>query len=304
MDMSNHQNETAALLALVRSRQKSQSWGSIASKVVSEGSALAVLHEDDGALIPSPTATAQLRESIEEVEAWSRAGYQLTTVLDSDYPRRLRDIREMPPFLFYAGDLRADDDGMSVVGSRAVSEHGRNIARATAELLVEEGLTVIAGLAEGIDTAAHRAALDAGGRTVAFIGTGISRQYPASNAALQEEIAHKGLVLSQFYPDAPPTKSNFPIRNASMSGYGLATIVIEAGEYSGTRIQARVAGEHGRPVILTSSVVESTTWGRKLVGASNVTVVSNFAEMRDAIQRVRESPKRLHAALEALLASP
>lgn len=303
MDMGTREHEAAALLALLRSRRKGQSWGSIAATVAAEGSALAVLSEEDDALIPSPTFAAELDVSAEELSAWSEAGYRFVTVLDPNYPRRLRDVREMPPFLFYAGDLRAADDGMSVVGSRAVSEGGRGLARATAELLVEEGLTVIAGLAEGIDTAAHRAALDAGGRTVAFIGTGISRHYPASNAPLQDEIAQRGLVLSQFYPDAPPTKSSFPMRNASMSGYGLATIVIEAGEHSGSRIQARVAGQHGRPVILTSRVVESTKWGRALAGTSNVTVVGNLAEMRDAVRKVRESPKRLDEALAALLAS-
>jgi DNA processing protein len=301
--MSTRENEAAALLALLRSRRKGQSWGSIASYVAAEGSALSVLREDDDALIPSPTIAAQLDAGAEELSVWSEAGYRFTTVLDSNYPRRLLDIREMPPFLFYAGDLRADDDGMSVVGSRAVSDGGRRLAKATAELLVEEDLTVIAGLAEGIDTAAHRAALDAGGRTVALIGTGISRHYPASNAALQDEIAQRGLVLSQFFPDAPPTKSSFPMRNASMSGYGLATIVIEAGEHSGSRIQARVAGQHGRPVILTSRVVESTKWGRSLAGTSNVTVVSNLAEMRSAVRKIRESPKRLDDALAALLAS-
>lgn len=302
--MSTREDEAAALLALLKSRRKGQSWGSIAANVAAEGSAIAVLREDeDDALIPSPAAVQELEASAEELRAWERAGYRLTTVLDPDYPHRLRDIREMPPFLFYSGDLRADDDGMSVVGSRGASEGGRRLATATAELLVDEGLTVIAGLAEGIDATAHRAALDAGGRTVAFIGTGISRHYPAANAALQDEIAARGLVLSQFYPDAPPTKSTFPMRNAAMSGYGLATIVIEAGEYSGSRIQARVAGQHGRPVILTSRVVESTSWARTLAGSTNVSVVSNLSEMRDAVRRVRESPRRLDEALAALLAS-
>lgn len=303
MGMGTRENEAAALLTLLKSRRRGQSWGSIAATVAAEGSALAVLREDDDALIPNPTVAAKLDASAEELRAWSKAGYRFATVLDTDYPRRLRDIHEMPPFLFYDGNLRADDDGMSVVGSRAPSEDGRVLAKMTAELLVEEGLTVIAGLAEGIDTAAHRVALDAGGRTVAFIGTGIARHYPASNAALQDEIADHGLVLSQFYPDAPPTKTTFPMRNASMSGYGLATIVIEAGEYSGSRIQARVAGQHGRPVILTNRVVESTEWGRALAGTSNVTVVSDLAEMRDAVRKVRESPKRLDKALAALLTS-
>lgn len=303
MNMSIRDDEVAALIALLRMRSKGQAWGSIASNVAAEGSALKVLNESEDALFPSPAADSFLQEGVDILSGWVRAGYRFTTVLDPTYPRRLRDIREMPPILFYSGDLRADDDGMSVVGSRKPSEQGLLLAKATAELLVDEGLTVISGLAEGIDSAAHRAALDSGGRTVAFIGTGISRQYPVSNAALQVEIAERGLVLSQFFPDSPPTKSSFPMRNASMSGYGLATIVVEAGEHSGSRIQARLAGEHGRPVILTSRVVESTRWGQALVGTPNVIVVSNLAGMREAIRRVRESPERLNAALAALIAS-
>lgn len=149
-------------------------------------------------------------------------------------------------------------------------------------------------------TAAHRAALDAGGRTVAFLGTGITRSYPASNRALQREIAERGLLLSQFYPEAPPTKQSFPMRNATMSGYGLATLVIEAGEHSGTRIQARVAGEHGRPVILTDRVVASTTWGKALAGRPGVYVVGSIAELAQAITDVREAPQRLMNALDEL----
>lgn len=216
---------------------------------------------------------------------------------------RLRDIREVPPFLFYEGDLRRDDDGMSVVGSRSASAWGLHFAADAARLLVSEGLSVIAGLAAGIDTAAHRAALDERGRTVAFIGTGISRAYPKENALLQRDIAEGGLLLSQFYPDAPPTKQTFPMRNASMSGYGLATIVVEAGEHSGTRIQARLAGKHGRPVILTGRVAANTSWGRALVGRTNVHVVADLSELKAAIAEVRYASGRLQSALEALTPS-
>ena len=165
-----------------------------------------------------------------------------------------------------------------------------------------EGLTVIAGLAAGIDTAAHQAALDADGRTVAFLGTGITQSYPASNRALQREIADRGLLLA-VYPDAPPTKHSFPMRNATMSGYGLATIVIEAGEHSGTRIQARVAGEHGRPVILTDRVAATTTWGAALVERPNVYVVGSLAELAQAVNDIREAPARLRSALDKLVSA-
>lgn len=295
--------ETAALLALLRTARRGTGWGEIAARVCAEGSAQALLHEPGDALLPDPEAEAALDQAVSQLRAWRTAGHQLTTVLEADYPHQLRDIREMPPFLFYAGDLHTNDPSMSVVGSRRASKQGLNIARTTAELLVDKGLSVIAGLAEGIDTAAHRAALNAEGRTVAVIGTGISRRYPASNAALQDEIARRGLVLSQFYPDAPPTRHSFPMRNVTMSGYGLATIVIEASEHSGSRIQARVAGQHGRPVILTSDVVEFTSWGRDLVGNPNVFVASSISEMDDAVQAVLDSPRQLDDALAALMAT-
>jgi len=301
--MSDRASERAALFALLRSKQRGETWASIASDVASEASATSV-HEsrfNDG-LLPSPAADALLEEARALVENWNESGLRLVTVLDEDYPARLRDIQEMPPFLFYAGQLLADDPGMSIVGSRNASERSRELAADIARFLVSENLSVISGLADGIDAAAHRAALDAGGRTVAFIGTGITKFYPARNADLQREIAHRGLVLSQFYPDAPPTKHSFPIRNAAMSGYGLATIVVEAGEHSGTRIQARVAGQHGRPVILTARVVDDTEWGRALVGQPHVYVASTLGELKDTVRELRRAPSDLERALAALTA--
>jgi DNA processing protein len=161
-----------------------------------------------------------------------------------------------------------------------------------ARLLADRGLTVISGLAEGIDTAAHTEALAVGARTVAVIGTGITKGYPASNRVLQDEIAAKGLVVSQFYPDQPPTKTTFPMRNATMSGYGLATIVIEAGERSGSRVQARQAAHHGRPVILSRSVVDSTSWGKAMSDAPWVHVVGSEPDLGEAIDQVLEDDAR------------
>lgn len=302
--MARHVREAAALFALLRARPKGASWGSIASEVELAGSASAVLNAgDDGALFAAIDAEGEIERAAKQLAEWIGEGYRFVTVLDDEYPARLRDIREVPPFLFYEGDLRGHDVGMSVVGSRSASPWGLAFAAEAARLLVSEGLSVIAGLAAGIDTAAHRAALDSEGRTVAFIGTGISQTYPRENAALQREIAERGLVLSQFYPDAPPTKHTFPMRNASMSGYGLATIVVEAGEHSGTRIQARLAGQHGRPVILTDRVAARTTWGQALVGKPSVHVVANLGELSAALSEVREASGRLRNALEALTVS-
>ena len=151
--------------------------------------------------------------------------------------------------------------------------------------LAARDIPVISGLAAGIDSAAHTAALAAGGRTVAVIGTGIDRAYPAQNAALQEEIAAKGLVISQFLPGAPPTKMSFPMRNAVMSGYALATVVVEAAYRSGARMQARLALQHGRHVFLMRSLLEHD-WARDYAQRPGVTVVDNADNVFDGLQRL------------------
>lgn len=302
--MESRDQELAALLTLLRRKSRGASWNEIAAEVAVAGSAVALLNRPtEDALFASPELEPDLEQARDDVRAWTRAGYRFLTVLDADYPSQLLGIRETPPFLFYEGSLQTRDEGISVVGSRSATEWGLRLATEASRHLASEGLTVIAGLAAGIDTAAHQAALAVGGRTVAFLGTGIAQSYPSSNRDLQREIAERGLLLSQFYPDAPPTKQSFPMRNATMSGYGLATIVIEAGEKSGTRIQARVAGEHGRPVILTDRVAATTTWGAAMVDRPNVYVVSSTAELAKAISDVREAPARLRSALDELVST-
>lgn len=299
--MESRIEEFAALLTLLRLGSRGGGWNVAAAEVVSAGSAHALLDEPAGdALFTDPMLEQALEQARIDVNRWVEEGLKWISVLDPDYPARLLGIRELPPFMFYEGLLREPDDGMAVVGSRSASRWGLNLAAETARHLVAQGMTVVAGLAEGIDTSAHRAALDVGGRSVAVIGTGITKTYPASNRALQQELGHRGLVLSQFYPDAAPTRQSFPMRNATMSGYSLATIVIEAGEHSGTRIQARLAGEHGRPVILTDRVAETTTWGSALVGRPNVYVARSFQELTAAISDIREAPMRLKMALDEL----
>lgn len=298
--------QDAALVALLRSDANTLPWNETASEVAFWGDAVTVWDQvtSTDALLRDPRLADELARAHDEVRAWRREGLRFVSVQDSAYPRRLLDIRETPPFLFAAGELRAEDPGMSVVGSRQCSEQGRRIATAAAQLLVTRGLSVIAGLASGIDSVAHRAALDAGGRTVAFVGTGIRKYYPASNRELQDEIARRGLLLSQFWPDATPAKHTFPMRNATMSGYGLATIVVEAGEHSGTRIQARKAVEHGRPVILTDLVAERTQWGAALVGRPGVHVARGARHLERIVDEVVASQGDFDRALSVIAASP
>jgi DNA processing protein len=285
----NERAETVALLALLRTAPRGVTWGDIAGAVRFAGSAQTVLEQSRDAqdtLFPDPTLDEAVERANAELTQWENAGLDLVTVLSDRYPTRLAGVFDCPPFLFVRGQVVPDDRGMSVVGSRKSSPEGVAMARDAARLLAERGLTVIAGLAEGIDTAAHREALALGARTVAVIGTGITQYYPAANRALQDEIAAEGLVISQFYPDQPPTQTTFPMRNGTMSGYGLATIVVEAGENSGSRIQARKAADHGRPVILSQKVARLTTWGADLARKPWVYVAASRDELAGAIDQV------------------
>lgn len=285
-------DETVALLALLRIAPRGVTWGDVAGEVRLAGSAITVLdktREAQEALLPDPATSDAVARAEAELAEWQADGLDLVTVLSARYPLNLAGVFDCPPFLFVRGTVIPDDKGMSVVGSRHASPEGLEMARLAVRLLAERGLTVIAGLAEGIDTAAHREALRIGTRTVAVIGTGIRQYFPASNRALQDEIAAKGLVVSQFYPDQPPNKTTFPMRNGTMSGYGLATIVVEAGEYSGSRIQARKAADHGRPVILSKRVATSTTWGREMAQNPWVSVASSSDSLADAIDQVLAS---------------
>jgi DNA processing protein len=293
--------ENAALVALLRTRPANLKWAELTAEVVAAGSAQAVWDRlVPPSLLPNPGEPDPLVEATSEIERWEASGLRFLSVLDSAFPRRLLDIHQVPPFLFARGEVRPTDHGVSIVGSRRASERSVGIAQTLARMMVDDGIAVIAGLAEGIDAAAHRATLDAGGRTVAFIGTGQNISYPAKNRAMQEEIASAGLLLSQFWPDAPVQKHNFLMRNALMSGYGLATIVVEAGELSGTRAQARMAVEHGRPVILTDIVVANTQWGRDLVGRPGVHVATGTSEIREIIRGIFDQRKQVRSLFASL----
>lgn len=217
-------------------------------------------------------------EAESDLNSWVAAGYTVTSLLDDAYPAYLAGVHQAPALLFTQGHLVPDDNGVSVVGSRTPTGPERRAAGDVATGLVEAGLTVVSGLASGIDTAAHEAALVAGGRTVAIMGTGLDHTYPAENRKLRQRIEASGMVASQFFPDTTGSQKTFPMRNVTMSGYGRATIVIAAGEHSGTRHQARAAISHSRGLILTPAVAERTTWGRKLVNEGRARVARSPAE--------------------------
>jgi len=234
--------------------------------------------------------------------SWRAKGLRLVTVLDDAYPLNLRTIYNLPPFLFYLGDVRADDAySVAVVGTREPSSSGLRRARRMADGLARAGVTVLSGLARGIDTAAHEAALDARGRTIAVLGSGLLRIYPPENSALAERIARSGTVVSQFWPDAPPAHYNFPRRNVVTSGMGQGTLVIEATATSGARMQARLAMEHGKLVFLLASLVEEHHWARTYAarGAIVVKDVDDVLSHLRSVDAVRGSTdQRLQLSLK------
>ena len=145
---------------------------------------------------------------------------------------------------------------------------------------------VASGLAAGIDAAAHTATLDAGGRTLAVIGTGVDRVYPAAHARLQRTIAERGAVISCFWPDHGPSRQSFPLRNGVMSGLTRATVIVEASSTSGTRVQARLALAHGRPVCLATKLL-TQRWAQELAERPNVHVADTADEIAAVIERQR-----------------
>jgi DNA processing protein len=280
-------SEHVALVALLRARSGGLSWADITAEVIATGSAVTTWRQHvPDALFEDPSHIVALAAAEKDLDSWTAAGVNFLSILDGDYPMRLRGIHQAPPVLFWRGQLLASDGAVSVVGSRKASSRGVSIASEIARALVNDNITAVAGLAAGIDAAVHQAALDVGGRTVAVIGTGINKYYPAQNKVLQDEIALRGLLVSQFWPDAPPRPQNFLMRNATMSGYGLATVVVEAGETSGTRAQARMAVEHGRAVVLIDSVVEQNKWAQNLVGRPGVHCASSLKDVIEVVRRV------------------
>lgn len=297
-------DEQAALVALLRARPERRSWADLTAEVIAAGSAVDVWERLVPASLLELDAVDDPRAvAARDIEGWRGQGHTFLTVLDEDYPERLKAIHEAPPVLFTRGELRRHDPAVSVVGSRAASDRGLSIARNVAKSLTDSGYTVVAGLALGIDSAAHEATLSAGGRTVAFIGTGINNVYPATNRLQHKVIADRGLLVSQFWPDAPPQKHTFLMRNATMSGYGIATVVVEAGETSGARAQARMAVEHGRPVVLTDLVVERNTWAQSLVGRPGVHVADSTEQVMNIVESVASEMTALETQLRDLVSS-
>lgn len=184
----------------------------------------------------------------------------LLSIEDSNYPQNLKEIFDPPYLLYVKGELKdVDRNSLAIVGSRIASYYGLSTAEKISFLLASRGITIVSGLARGIDTQAHKGALKAKGRTIAVLGRGLAGIYPEENKDLAEEIESSGALISEFPLEFPPFKQNFPRRNRIISGMSKGVIVVEAGERSGALITADFALEQGREVFAVPGKIDSPT---------------------------------------------
>ena len=262
------------------------------------GSASAVLAASEGALRRVERVGRQTAASIrgfdgdavvdEQFERAARVGAEAVPIWDERYPRLLRQIYDPPAVLWLRGHLRPDDGrAIAIVGTRRATDYGKRVAHHFAFELARRGFTIVSGLAYGIDAAAHRGALEAGGRTLAVLGSGVDRVYPAKHRGLAEEIAGgQGAVLSEFALGAAPDAQNFPRRNRIVSGCALGTLVAEARRTGGALITAWMALEQNRevwaaPAALFAPTGEGTN---QLIRKGYATLVTTVDELLDEIR--------------------
>lgn len=284
----------ATVVALMRDLPATLNLVGLGEALLACGSADRLWAEHVGPMETEPARAAATRD----ITRWRALGWEAVTVLDPEYPDLIRAARRSPALLMAEGQLVTDEYAVAIVGARRASPAGRDFANSLARGLVDRDVTVVSGLAAGIDTAAMTAAVEVGGRVVAVIGTGLDRTYPAVNAELRARILrHGGLVLSQFLPGFPGAAWSFPARNRTMSAYVQATVIAEAGEQSGTRHLAAEAVAHGRRLVLHRVVAEDTSWGQELVGHPAVFVVDTAGEAIEVLERIAAADEAVRGRL-------
>ena len=230
-----------------------------------------------------------------ELERVKAIGGDVLILDDGSYPALLREIDDPPPVLYVKGNWQAcfDQPGIGVVGSRKCSTYGINASEMLSRDLASRGVSIISGLARGIDTAAHRGAIRGQGKTVAVMGTGIESVYPKENAGLVREILDSGgCLVSQFPLDTPPIPENFPYRNRIISGLSLGVLIVEASERSGSLITARLAMEQNREVMaVPGNITSGNSFGTNYLIKSGAKLVQQWQDV------VAELPSEISAAI-------
>jgi DNA processing protein len=232
------------------------------------------------------------QECAKAVEARAR----IISLSDPEYPQRLKEIYDPPVILFVKGCVEVlAQPGIAMVGTRHPTPYGSGMAERLSTDLAARGLVIISGLARGIDTASHRGAVAAKGKTIAVLGTGIDVMYPKENTRLTEQIvALGGALITEFPVGTPPTPQNFPIRNRIISGMSAGVLVVEAAEYSGTRITSRLALEQNRDVYaVPGNVTNKNSWGPNTLIKQGAKLVATWEDVWE------ELPPDIQAALSA-----
>ncbi len=211
----------------------------------------------------------------------TEANTELVPMTDPRYPPRLKDIVDPPPMLFCRGRVPLLQNLMlGVVGTRRPTAYGTAAATRLAKDLSNAGLTISSGMARGIDTAAHKAVLDANGETVAVFGCGVDEVYPAENRKLAAQIIEKGLVVSEYPMGTPPYPQNFPVRNRIISGMSAGVMVVEGGEYSGSSITAKLAAEQDRQIFaVPGNITSKQSWGPNLLIKQGAKLVQEWNDV-------------------------
>jgi DNA processing protein len=251
------------------------------------------------------TATCLERQSLDPVAEFAKLvniGVDLISVADSSYPALLRTVDGAPAILHLRGSLLAEDEvAIAVVGNRAITAYGRQVTFDLVGELVRRGITIVSGLARGVDAVAHRAAIEGGGRTVAVLGSGLDIVYPSEHRALANDVAANGALVSEFPLGTKPDAPNFPMRNRVISGMSLGTLVIEAGETSGALITATRALEQNREVFaVPGSIYAPRSAGtNRLIRRGEAKLVTN---VDDILEELRLEAKPQQLAMELVLA--
>ena len=223
-------------------------------------------------------------DPVAELEEAERRGISVVLQEEEGYPVSLRDIYDAPVLLYVWGKVEARDrHAVGVVGSRRATMYGRQATKKLAFQLAQSGFTIVSGLARGIDTTAHEAAVAAGGRTIAVIGSGLAQLYPPENLALAEKIADGfGAVVSEFPLQTAPDKQTFPMRNRIVAAWGRALLVVESPAWSGSLITANLATEYGRPVYAVPGPIDKpTSAGCNQLIRDGATLVADASHLMD-----------------------
>lgn len=241
-------------------------------------------------------AVLTAREKVDPETVMDRiagAGAEIATVLDDEYPRILREIPGPPPVLYFRGTLpEQDEPTVAVVGTRRATSYGRDVTSRIASDLAAAGVCIVSGLAKGIDGHAHRAALEAGGRTIAVLASGVDSIYPPEHRQLADRIVESGSLVSDYPPGTRPEASNFPARNRIISGLSLATVVIEAPLRSGALITVGFAADQGRDVYaVPGSILSGASEGTNRLLRQGAIPLTSAADLLDELHLSTASPK-------------